>query len=158
MSGTILCDNICRPISDLMDCTNIWPVSCNLPTPDLQTDTLQFFDKPNVTQSGNSLIHSLTHRHRCSSHCSVWMFINMVRLALVTSVTYLPPSGPPVKFYTTTDNPVALQYPTQLTVPVHISHIHTRILHDILCSNLCCIFTVQCTSKNFKHCSTFAHC
>jgi len=31
------------------------------------------------------------------------MFINMVRLALVTSVTYLPPLGPPVKFYTTTN-------------------------------------------------------
>ena len=32
------------------------------------------------------------------SHCSVCRFINIVLLALVTSVTCLPPSTPPVKF------------------------------------------------------------
>jgi len=46
-----------------------------------------------------------------SSHCRVWMFISIVRLALVTSVMYLPPCGPPVKFYTTANTTFNPQYP-----------------------------------------------
>lgn len=42
---------------------------------------------------------SLAHLHRSSSHFSVWMFISIVLLALVTSVTWTPPLTPPVRFY-----------------------------------------------------------
>ena len=40
----------------------------------------------------------MTYLQRSGSHCRVWMFISMVRLALVTSVTCLPPFTPPGRF------------------------------------------------------------
>lgn len=44
--------------------------------------------------------------HSSSSHCKVWMFISMVRLALVTSVMWRPPLTPPVKFHSSHESTV----------------------------------------------------
>jgi len=53
----------------------------------------------------------MTHSQRSGSHCSVCMFINMVRLALVTSVTCTSLLLPPVRF----------------CVRIHMVCVHTHI-------------------------------
>ena len=45
-----------------------------------------------------------------ASHCSVCRFINIVLLALVTSVTCFPPSTPPVKFWNTSTHILFAQF------------------------------------------------
>ena len=89
-------------------------------------------------------VSAFTHRQRWSSHCSVWMFINMVRLALVTSVTYLPPSGPPVKFYTTATGTG--------TMTMMILQFHTFV------SQVVSFFLSEMHEENFKHCFTLVQC